>query len=173
MRDGFHPTLRWSFTMISFSITLPTENTSNVSVGKKLFVCRLFSPSPKLWLLARSIARAHTQRDIYIYTHTAVLKCNKVQLLQEMHKPFTPPCVPHVACREGIFFVSDRKNAISPEPLLRFLIRLHQVVWKNVLNKTRSMKTIFGELFFKYVIATWMYYELPSWVQHSCNFSVA
>jgi hypothetical protein len=54
----------------------------------------------------------------------------------------------------GIFFVSDRKNAISLESLLRFLIRLHQVVGTNVLNKMRSMKTIFGKLFFKYVIAT-------------------
>jgi hypothetical protein len=57
------------------------------------------------------------------------------------------PSVPHVPCREGIFFVSDRENAISLEWLLRFLIRLHQVVGKNVLNKMRSMKIIFGEFF--------------------------
>jgi hypothetical protein len=35
-----------------------------------------------------------------------------------------------------------------------FLICLHQVVGKNVVNKMRSMKTIFGDFFFKYVIAT-------------------
>jgi hypothetical protein len=47
----------------------------------------------------------------------------------------------------NLFFVSDRKNAISLEPLLRFLIRLHQVAGKNELNKMRSTKIIFGELF--------------------------
>ena len=40
-----------------------------------------------------------------------------------------------------------------------------------MINKTRSIKTIFDELvFFNYVIATSMYYELPS--QHNCNLAV-
>jgi hypothetical protein len=73
---------------------------------------------------------------------------------QTLSLSFTPPIRPARSMQGGIFFVSDRKNAISLESLLRFLIRLHQVVGTNVLNKMRSMKTIFGKLFFKYVIAT-------------------
>jgi hypothetical protein len=67
---------------------------------------------------------------------------------------FTPPIRPARSMQGWNLFCFRSKNAISLEPLLRFLIRLHQVVGKNVLNKMRSMKTIFGDFFFKYVIAT-------------------
>ena len=80
-----------------------------------------------------------------------------MHLLQKMYRPsaglanqpqLNPAIHQEAACRE--FFIDlNKKNTISLEPQLRFQIYLHQVVGKNVLNKTRSIKTIFDELFFQ------------------------
>jgi hypothetical protein len=105
-----------------------------------------------------SIPRVWNSAGLYIHTHgntkmqqgafALLYKCTDSVIV------FHSTIRPARSMQGGNLFCFRSKKAISVEPLLRFLIRLHQVVEKNVLNKMRSMKTIFGELFFKYVIAT-------------------
>ena len=42
-----------------------------------------------------------------------------------------------------------------------------------MLNKTRSMKVVFDEVFFQIRNCNMLYYELQALLQHNCNLDVA
>ena len=100
----------------------------------------------------------------------ATLSVFQLQPLTDLLANLSPPA--HPACRESFLFRIEKMQYLLNRSS-NFRSVCTRLFKKMCLTKWDPTWLYLTNFFFEYVIATSLYYELPSWLQHNCNLTVA